>query len=100
MTKKSKDIPVVVTTERRLVAFGYADPKTVERKSFWLRNLRPCLYWPKGVSGFTGLAERGPVEGSRVGARTSEILLHDVTSVQRCTPEAVKAWESASCVGR
>ena len=99
-SKVPKEIPVVVTTERRLVAFGYADPKEIEKKSFWLRSLRPCLFWPKGTSGFTGLAEIGPPADARVGGRSPRILLHDITSVQECTPAAVAAWEAASCFGR
>jgi hypothetical protein len=99
-TKIPKEIPVVVTTERRLVAFGYADPKVIEKKSFWLARARCCLYWPKSTSGFMGLADRGPSADARVGSRSPMILLHDITSVQQCTPEAVAAWEAASCFGR
>ena len=100
MPKTLKEIPVVVTTERRLVAFGYADPKVIERKSFWLARARCCLYWPKATSGFMGLAEIGPTGDAHVGGRSPKILLHGITSVQECTPQAVTLWEGATCFAR
>lgn len=89
---KSKERAVLVTTAHRGVFFGYAtktDGPTIN-----LRSARCCVYWPSENKGFLGLAATGPVSGARVGP-AADIELRDVTSVAACTPEAVKAWESA-----
>jgi hypothetical protein len=89
----SAEIAVLVTTAHRGVFFGYVSATAYSGKSIELRAARNCLYWPTENKGFLGLASKGPVKGSRVGPAT-DLLLHEVTSVARCTPEAVVAWET------
>jgi hypothetical protein len=83
---------VLVTTTHRGVFFGYAtktDGATIK-----LRAARNCIYWPRENKGFIGLANMGPVSGSRVGP-AADIELRDITCVAECTKEAAKAWEAA-----
>jgi uncharacterized protein DUF6948 len=83
---------VLVTTAHRGVFFGYAtetDGATIK-----LRAARNCIYWPVGNKGFLGLANMGPVNGSRVGP-AADIELRDITCVAECTAAAVSAWEKA-----
>jgi hypothetical protein len=90
---KSDERPVLVTTEYRGVFFGYTDDSSGD--TIHLKNCRNCIYWPSAQGGFLGLASKGPVEGSRIGARVSRFEARKVTSVTECTPEAVAAWENA-----
>lgn len=83
---------VLVTTAHRGVFFGYAS-KT-DGPTIKLRAARNCIYWPAGNKGFMGLASMGPIKGARVGP-AADIELRDITCVTECTPDAVKAWESA-----
>lgn len=89
---KSAEIAVLVTTAHKGVFFGYA--ADYSGKSIELRAARNCVYWPTEQRGFLGLASEGPVKGSRVGP-AADILLHDITSVAKCTDAAEKAWLSA-----
>ena len=87
-----KEQAIVVTTQHRGVFFGYATDVTGAVIN--LRAARNCLYWPTENKGFMGLAAMGPVKGARVGP-AADIQLRDITSVIKCTPEAVTAWENA-----
>jgi hypothetical protein len=83
---------VLITTSHRGVFFGYAldtDGETIK-----LRAARNCIYWPPENKGFMGLANMGPIKGSRVGP-AADIELRDITSVAEVTTAAVAAWESA-----
>lgn len=91
-TAKSTEIAVLVTTAHRGVFFGYATDYM--GKSIELRSARNCIYWPVANKGFLGLAMMGPVSGARIGP-AADVLIHDVTSVTKCTDEAVAAWEKA-----
>ena len=88
----SKERAVLVTTVHRGVFFGYATETA--GPTIKLRAARNCLYWPAENQGFLGLANMGPVKGSRVGPR-ADIELRDVTSVSECSQTAVDRWESA-----
>lgn len=90
--QNGKERAVLVTTQHRGVFFGYAT-KT-DGAIINLRAARNCLYWAKDVKGFIGLANTGPIGGSRVGP-PADIELRDITSVTTVLPEAVKVWESA-----
>ena len=92
MPKKQPDRAVLVTTAHRGVFFGYAS-KT-DGETIKLKRGRLCVYWPPATKGFMGLAAVGPLEGSRIGP-PADIELRAITAVAECTPEAVKAWESA-----
>jgi hypothetical protein len=87
-----KERAVLVTTAHRGVFFGYATETDSEVIS--LRAARNCIYWPAENKGFLGLANMGPVKGSRIGP-PANIELRAITCVAECTPEAVRAWERA-----
>jgi len=98
-TIKTKRIPVLITTERRGVFFGYIDPAKRAERTLDMEGVRNCISWSSSVGGFAGLAERGPNSDCRIGAKVSGIsTFHLVECVLDVTPEAVKAWEAASCV--
>lgn len=88
----TQERPVLVTTAHRGVFFGY----TTETMgpTIKLRAARNCLYWPKQNKGFLGLANMGPLTGSRVGP-PADIELRDITCIAECTPKAVDRWENA-----
>jgi len=95
---KDGEIGVLVTTERRGIFFGYATAADIARvpdtKTLAVKSCRNAWQW-KTAQGFLGLASIGPQEGSKIGARAPESTLTQITSVSRCTPEAIEAWESA-----
>lgn len=86
------EIAVVVTTEHRGVFFGYAEDTSGD--VIRLRAARNCVYWSPGVRGFMGLAATGPDKASKVGP-AADIEVRKITSVIKCTPEAIAAWEAA-----
>lgn len=87
-----KERAVLVTTEYRGVFFGYATDTAGD--TIKLRRARNCVYWPQAQKGFLGLAETGPVSGSRIGP-AADIELRKITCVAEVTPTAVDAWEKA-----
>lgn len=101
MTKRKegnmpKKMPVVVTTDKRGVFFGYLSGDNT-KKTLTLDNPRMAIYWSADVKGVLGLAATGPTKGCRIGPeeRVPRILVHGVTAVIECSPEATKAWEEA-----
>jgi len=88
--------PVLVTTNKRGVFFGYADDTSGD--PIVLLNARNCIYWHKSVGGFAGLATVGPNSQCRIGAQVGQIELRGICSVSEVDIMAVKVWESASCV--
>jgi hypothetical protein len=92
--------PVLVTTERRLVAFGWAAPGTdFTQPTIRIEGVRNCIKWSRTIGGFLGLAAVGPNEHCTIGALVpGGITLRGVTSVTECSPDAVKRWEAAPCV--
>lgn len=97
-TANDASVPVLITTQHRGVFFAYASPAELEQvrasKSLRVRAARNVLYWPTAQKGFIGLAERGPVAGSRVGP-AADAILFDVTSILSASPVAVEAFEKA-----
>lgn len=91
-SKTKPEMAVVVTTTHRGVFFGYATD--VDGTAINLRAARNCLSWSSDVKGFMGLAATGPSKNCRVGP-AADIQVRDITSVMKCTPDAVSAWESA-----
>ena len=82
---------VLVTTKWRGVFFGYTiDAKFGE--SVELADARMCIYWDEACNGVVGLAEFGPIEGSKVSAQTEKVTLHGVTAVFEVTEQAEKVW--------
>lgn len=94
-TSEKKPRAVLVCTEYRGVFFGYTDE--TDGDTIALSRARNCIYWAKSVGGFLGLAEKGPDDDCRIGAR-ADIELRKVTCVAEVTPAAVEAWERAKCV--
>lgn len=90
--KKSEELAVVVTTSHRGVFFGYTSDYS--GAVIDLRAARNCLSWSADVKGFMGLAATGPSKNCRVGP-AADILVRDITSVMKCTPEATAAWEAS-----
>ena len=92
--RKKADVEraVIVTTEHRGVFFGYATDTAGDVIA--LRAARNCIYWSSAVRGFMGLAATGPDTQSKVGP-SADIEVRKITSVIECTPDAVKAWETA-----
>ena len=88
----AKEIAVLVTTSHRGVFFGYATD--TNSKTINLRSARNCLYWPRNVGGFVGLASAGPNSETKIGP-AADMTLHDVTAVLKCTAEAETAWINA-----
>jgi len=88
----AEEIAVIVTTTHRGVFFGYA--KDTSGDAIELRAARNCIYWSSGVRGFMGLAATGPDKQSKVGP-AADIEVRKITSVIKCSPEAIAAWEAA-----
>lgn len=95
MKESTQRVPVLVTTAHRGVFFGLADPQQKTARTIELTHCRNAIYW-SGTKGFLGLAAHGPGPGSRIGAVAPRVLLHDVTSVSECSPEAATVWEEWS----
>lgn len=92
--QKQTDQPhVVVTTEHRGVFFG----KLVSRdgSEVTLADARVCVHWSAETKGFIGLAVTGPLKGSRVSLAATELTVTAVTSITKCTPEAIAQWEAS-----
>lgn len=94
--KSNGERAVLVTTEHRGVFFGYTDDTSGD--IIKLRAARNCIYWPVENKGFLGLANKGPLKGSRIGP-AADLELRKITAVAACTPEAVEAWEKAPWTG-
>lgn len=91
-----KKIPVLVTTQHRGVFFGLANPDLTRERIIELTDCRNCLYWSRDTGGFLGLASHGPTNDCRVGKLAPlPVILHDITSVSHCTPEAAERWKAA-----
>lgn len=89
---KNAEFHAVITTQHRGVFAGYITyPNS---KTLTVRGMRNCLYWPRNVGGFEGLAVTGPNSGTKIGP-AADATVHDVTCVLRSTPEAEKAWVNA-----
>ena len=85
--------PVLVTTAHRGVFYGYIREDQTAEKTLALEKCRCAIYW-SGTKGFLGLAAHGPEANSTIGAIAPKVLLHDVTSVSECTPEAAEIWDN------
>ena len=98
-TKTSKaqtGTPVLVTTDKRGVFFGYADPAELQGDVITLKQARNCIKWTSDIGGVFGLASRGPSSSCRVTKDpVLSLQVRGITSVSECSPEAVSAWEKA-----
>jgi hypothetical protein len=89
-------VAVVVTTSDKGVFFGYANPKDFAEKTIRIEKARMCVSWSSSIRGQVGLAAVGPDKQCRISWAAKFIVLQNVTSVQGCTDEAVRQWESDS----
>ena len=90
--KLETKIAVIVTTAHRGVFFGYIAENKIAERDLELDNCRNVIYWSAKTGGFLGLAAEGPASESRIGKVAQSVLLHDVTSVSRCTEQAEKTF--------
>lgn len=93
-TKKpviSRTVPLVVTTEKKGVFFGYGKPTT--NKEIVITKARMCVYWSNKVKGVVGLAATGPTSDCRITLAIPKMHIREVTAVMECSPEAAAAWE-------
>ncbi len=86
---------ILLTTSHRGVFFG----RYVSRDGnhVTVTDARNCVRWDdKTTKGFLGLAFTGPKgPQSKVGPKVPEMEIRDVTSIAKCTDQAVEQWESA-----
>lgn len=85
--------PVVITTEKRGVFFGYVVDDSQAPEKIELENARMCVYWSAKTKSVLGLASQGPQEGSRITMAVPKITAWQITAVMDCTPEAAELWE-------
>jgi hypothetical protein len=84
--------PVLVTTAHRGVFFGYVKDESNKPASITLTGVRNVIRWAD-CGGLFGLAAKGPNSSCRIGEKSPEITLYNLTSVTDVADEAVKAWE-------
>jgi len=88
--------PVLVTTDKRGVFFGYTSDK--DDRPITLIDTRMCLYWASG--GVLGLTDKGPLAGFKVSATAPKAVLEGVTAVFDVSPAAEEAWKAFPVQGR
>ena len=89
----SKERHVIVTTEYRGVYFGRLVEQT--GRECILEDAHMAIYWGT-TKGVDQLANTGPTDKSRIGARAPRVWICGLTSVSDCTSEAVEAWLQAA----
>jgi hypothetical protein len=87
-------IPVMVTTDKRGVFFGFIDPADSEKDPLRVENVQMCVYWSTGVQGVLGLAATGPKKDCKVTKPAPAGTIKGITMVTECSAEAVKAWKA------
>lgn len=85
--------PVVITTEKRGVFFGYVEDDSALPEKIELANARMCVYWSQQTKGVLGLAASGPNSECRITSAIPKITLYQVTAILECSPEAAENWE-------
>jgi hypothetical protein len=88
---KSKERPVIVTTEHRGVFFGYALDTT--GAVIDLKRARMAIKFGT-TKGLMELAETGPTASSKISAR-ADMEVRKITAVFEVTPAAAEKWEAA-----
>ena len=88
----NKKRPVLVTTQRGFVCFGYSDD--TKGKIISLTNAR-CAIRFGCTGGLFELAQTGPTDKSKIGSVAPEVELREITSVTEVSEEAEKRWNSA-----
>ena len=88
---KTKERPVIVTTEHRGVFFGYATDTS--GAVIQLRSARMAIRFGT-TRGLMELAETGPTSNSKISAR-ADMEVRKITATFEVTEAATKAWEAA-----
>ncbi len=96
VTLPKTSYPVLVTTDKRGVFFGYTENK--DARPITLTKIRMCLYWASG--GVLGLTDKGPLSGFKISAPAPSGVLEGVTAVFDVSQEAEKAWVNFPTQGR
>lgn len=91
-SKVTQKNPVLITTQHRGVFQGDLQSFNPETKQAIISSSRCCVVW-RGIKGFVALAATGPSNQCRITPAAPEMTLEGVTSITKCTPEAVAAWE-------
>lgn len=87
-------IPVIITTEYRGVFFGKILKEDFEKTTIKVQDCRNVRYWSSETNGFQGLSSIGPNKDCIISAKAGgEVVLHKVTSVTTCSPEAIVKWD-------
>ncbi len=84
---------VLITTEHRGVFFAQVD-ETMDLTTKNLTNLKNCrmaIVWGT-TKGVMQLAETGPTNNSRIGAKADVDIMHDITAVFTVTDKAAEIW--------
>jgi hypothetical protein len=89
---KNKERPVIITTDKRGVFFGYTEDFS-DRAKITLKRARMCVYWSEATKGIFGLAAKGPAKGSKISDAIPSVDLYDVHAVLEPSEEAVARWE-------
>lgn len=92
--KATEEIAVVITTEHRGVFFGYINPAHVNDDQIEAKQARLCVWWSAAMHGFMGLASMGPDKQCKIGPAVESITLRKITSVIKCSPEAIAKWKA------
>ena len=89
--------PVIICTEHRGVFYGRTDATAVDilrRKIVTLEGARMAIYFGT-TRGVVELAETGPTDKSRIGARAPSAGVGAITAVFEMTAAAAKAWDDS-----
>lgn len=95
MNMENKMIPVLITTAHKGVFAGLIpEDANLSHKSMPLKSARMAIRFGTNA-GVLELAQKGPNEGSKIGAAADIPMLHDITMVARVTDAAWDAWLAA-----
>jgi hypothetical protein len=88
-------MPILVTTEYRGVFYGLVpEDCDLSQRTLSLMGAR-CAIRFGTTRGVVQLAETGPTNKSKIGARADMLAVHGITGVWRVTPDAQKVWEES-----
>ena len=83
---------ILITTKHRGVFAGLVDDdQDMNARTMALKDARMAIRW-RTSKGIAELAEKGPNEGSLIGAKADIAAVHDITAIWKISPEAWKKW--------
>lgn len=91
-------LPIIICAGR-LVYYGKVpEDQDLTATTMKIYGARNCIRWSRTIGGVGGLAATGPNEHCLIGASVPWQIVHNISVVRGCSPEAEKAWEEApSC---